>query len=141
MITISPQLQGAITTLKEKSAEQLKAAKADLEETRKHLQEEISKLRDRVGRTNSCIQSKSRELHVLLHYKEKEYPIRLVRMEQLREQREIQEERNATEVDDLEDQVEEEWNKCRQQLDAVRMRLEARATEVWWSEINIMSLE
>ena len=56
--------------------------------------------------------------------------MRLVRMEQLREQGEIQEERNTTEVADLEEQVEEEWNKCQQQLDAVRTRLEARAAEV-----------
>ena len=66
----------------------------------------------------------------MLHYKEKEYPIRMVRMEQLREQGELQEERNSAEVADLEEQVEEEWNKCNQQLDAVRNRLEARAAEV-----------
>ena len=51
-------------------------------------------------------------------------------MEQLREQGELQEERNSAEVADLEEQVEEEWNKCNQQLDAVRNRLEARAAEV-----------
>ena len=53
-------------------------------------------------------------------------------MEQLREQGEIEEERQSAEVADLEDQMDDEWNKCRQQLDAVRRRLEARATEVWW---------
>lgn len=123
-------MQGAITTLKEKSAEQIKAAKADLEDTKKRFEKEISELRDRVDRTNSSIQNKSRELHILLHYKDKEYPIRMVRMEQLREQGDVQEERNSTEVADLEEQVEEEWNKCREQLDAVRMRLETRAAEV-----------
>ena len=62
-------------------------------------------------------------------------------MEQLREQGELEEERCSGEVGDLEDQVEEEWSKCRQQLDAVRRRLEARATEVGvaasgWSKIG-----
>lgn len=69
-------VQGAITTLKEKSVEQLKAAKTDLEETRKKLQEEVGKLRSRASSADTTIQSKSRELHILLHYKEKEYPIR-----------------------------------------------------------------
>ena len=58
------------------------------------------------------------------------YFIRMVRMEQLREQGELEEERRLAEVADLEEQVEEEWNKCREQLDNVRRRLEARATEV-----------
>ena len=56
--------------------------------------------------------------------------LRMVRMEQLREQGEIEEERQSAEVANLEDQMDEEWIKCRQQLDAVRRRLEARATEV-----------
>ena len=51
-------------------------------------------------------------------------------MEQLREQGEIEEERQSAEVANLEDQMDEEWIKCRKQLDAVRGRLEARATEV-----------
>lgn len=116
--------------MKEKSAEQLKAARADLEEIRTQLQDEVSELRSRVAYAESTLQSKSREFHILLHYKEKEYPIRMVRMEQLREQGELQEERNSAELADLEEQVEDEWNKYRQQLEAVRMRLEARATEV-----------
>ena len=41
-------------------------------------------------------------------------------MEQLREQGELEEERCSAEVADLEEQVEEEWNKCREQLDNVR---------------------
>lgn len=69
-------MQGAITTLKEKSAQQMKAATEDLEETRKRLQDEISKLRSRVSSMDTTVQSKSRELYILLHYKEKEYPIR-----------------------------------------------------------------
>lgn len=69
-------MQGAITTLKEKSAQQMKAATEDLEETRKCLQDEISKLRSRVLSMDTTVQSKSRELYILLHYKEKEYPIR-----------------------------------------------------------------
>ena len=123
--------------MKEKSAEQLKAAKVDLEETRTRLQSEIGELREQVNRANSSVQSKSRELHVLLHYKDKEYPIKMVRMEQLREKAEIQEERQSTEIANLEEQVEEEWNNYQQQLDAVRMRLEARAAEVsGWSQVG-----
>lgn len=51
-------------------------------------------------------------------------------MEQLREQGEIEDERQSAEVADLEDQMDEEWSKYRQQLDTVKRRLEARATEV-----------
>ena len=69
-------MQGAIATLKEKSAQQLKAANEDLKETRKRLQDEIGKLRNRVSSMDTTVQSKSRELYILLHYKEKEYPIR-----------------------------------------------------------------
>ena len=54
----------------------------------------------------------------------------MVRMEQLREQGELEEERQSAEVADLEDQMDEEWSKYEQQLDAVKRRLEARATEV-----------
>ena len=49
-------------------------------------------------------------------------------MEQLREQGELEEERCSAEVADLEEQVEEEWNKYKEQLDNVRRRLEARAS-------------
>ena len=76
LVLFFARMQGAITTLKEKSAQQLKAAKADLEETSKRLQNEVSKLRNRVSSADTTVQSKSRELHILLHYKEKEYPIR-----------------------------------------------------------------
>ena len=69
-------MQGAITTLKEKSAQQMKAASEDLEQTRTRLQAEISKLRSRVSNMDTTVQLQSRELYILLHYKEKEYPIR-----------------------------------------------------------------
>ena len=69
-------IQGAITTLKEKSAQQMKAASKDLELTKRRLQDEIGKLRSRVSNMDTTVQSKSRELYILLHYKEKEYPIK-----------------------------------------------------------------
>jgi hypothetical protein len=59
-------------------------------------------------------------------------------MEQLREQDEIEEERQSAEVADLEDQMDEEWSKYRQQLDAVKRRLEAKATEVGgWAGVAV----
>jgi len=47
-----------------------------------------------VSQTEATLHAKSRELRVLQHYKDKEYPVKLVRIEQLREQINILTEQN-----------------------------------------------
>ena len=97
---------------------------------RKKLQGEVKALREQVSSTDATLQTKSRQLQTLFHYKDKEYPIRMVRIEQLKEQMELLNERNGGEILELESEIEEERRRCEQQVEELRMSMEARATEV-----------
>ena len=76
------------------------------------------------------MQKRSQELDVLLNYKEKEYPLKTVKIDQLKEQCEIMIEKNDSELAELEVQIAEEWDKCDQTMNALKRDLETKATRV-----------
>ena len=86
------------------------------------------------------VQKKSRELDVLLNYKEKEYPLKAVKIDQLKEQCELVVENNDAEVEDLELQIAEEWEKCDKAMGTIKRDLETKATHVSLLLIVINSL-
>lgn len=135
-IVLPACMQGAISRLKVKSNEQLHKAKEELAVTRTRLEAELSELRKTASKTKSALQLRSQELQMFLNYKEKEYPVKVVRIEQLKEQCELMRERNEIERMELELQMAEERERCQQQLDAIRQTLKKRATEV--SNYNIV---
>ena len=124
------KFKGSLFTLRQKSSEQLKTAKVELSTKRTKLQQDITSLRCHVSGVDSSLQELSKELQTLLHYKDKEYPLRLVRTEQLRELREAANERNRAELLSLEEQIAEEHKRFELQIQAIRLQLEANATEV-----------
>ena len=123
-------MQGAISRLREKSSEQLQKAKEELSITRTRLEAELSELRKTASKTKSVLQTRSQELQMFLNYKEKEFPVKVVKIEQLKEQCDILREGNEMERIELDLQIAEERERCQQQLDAVRQSLEKKATEV-----------
>lgn len=117
-------------TLKMKSQELIDEAARDLEETRNCLHQETEGQRGKIMEVDRCIEETSRQLQGLKHYKDKEYPVRQVRIEQLKE---TQDERHGNQIADreeLEIQILEEREHYDHHIRAMRAQLQARATEV-----------
>ena len=98
--------------------------------TRTKLEKDVSELRQTVIAKERMVQKRSKELDVLLNYKEKEYPLKAVKIDQLKEQCEMMIEKNDAELVELEIQIAEEWDKCDQTMNAVKRDLETKATQV-----------
>ncbi len=98
--------------------------------TRYTLEESVCELRKTVVNTERIVQKKSRELNMLLNYKEKEFPVKLVKIDQLKEQCELLKEDNEADLVEVELQIAVEWDKCDQIIDSVRRDLETKATQV-----------
>lgn len=113
-----------------KAGEEIEKAKEELEMTRSTLEESISELRRTVNNTERIVRKKSRELNVLLNYKETEFPVKLVKIDQLKEQCELLNEDNEADLVEVELMIAEEWEKCGQIMDSVRRDLETKATQV-----------
>ncbi len=116
--------------MKTKADEEIEKAEEELEMTRYTLEESVCELRKTVVNTERIVQQKSRELNVLLNYKEKEFPVKLVKIDQLKEQCELLKEDNEADLVEVELQIAVEWDKCGQIIDSVRRDLETKATQV-----------
>lgn len=117
-------------TLKLKSEELTAEAEQDLEETRNCLHQETEAQRAKIMEVDESIENTSRQLQVLRHYKDKEYPVRKVRIEQLRESQEDMRASQTEDREELEIQIIEEKEHYKHHIQAMRAELQARATEV-----------
>jgi septin family protein len=79
---------------------------------------------------DGSIETTSRQLQVLRHYKDKEYPVRQVRIEQLKEMQEETRTNQEAEREELEIQIVEEREHYDRHMRAMQTELQARATEV-----------
>ncbi len=98
--------------------------------TTDNLEEDISELQRRVINTERIVRKKSRELNTLLNYKDKEYPLKCMKSEQLREQCELVMEDNAVELEEVEQQITDELDKHRQMMEGVKRNLTTKAAQV-----------
>lgn len=108
----------------------LEEAKLDLEETKSVLQENAEAQREKIRLVDEAINSSNKQLVMLKHYKDKEYPVRQVRIEQLRENQEDVGSMQAEEVQELNLQVAEEKEHYDHHMRAMKIELENRATQV-----------
>ncbi len=116
-------------TLKLKSEEMLAEAKEELEATKRRLQDEVEAHRAEVAEVDEDIECSAKELQLLKHYKDKEYPVRQIRIEQLKETQEEAQTEQMEELEDIEMQVSEEREHYQQQLLAMKVDLEEKAAE------------
>ncbi len=123
-------LQGTLSKLQTKAGEELEKAKEDLQMTTANLEADISELQTKVINTERLVRKKSRELNILLNYKDKEFPMKCMKIEQLREQCELIGEDNATELEEVDQQIAEEWDKHRQAMEDVKRDLTTQAAQV-----------
>lgn len=119
-----------MNTLKLKSQEMLDEAKQELEETRTTLTQMTETLRESIRQLDDDVVSNSKQLRTLKHYKDKEYPVRQVRIEQLRENQEEFSVSHAEELREINAHVAEENEQYEHHMRAVKAELESRATEV-----------
>lgn len=117
-------------TLKLKSQNLIAEAEEELEETRNSLHQETEARRGKIMQVDEAIEITSRQLQVLRHYKDKEYPVRQVRIEQLKETQEELCASQAAQRDELEMQIAEERDHYDRHIQAMRADMQARATEV-----------
>ena len=117
-------------TLEIKSRQALEEAQEELEETRTRLQQEIEAQRDEVMQVDDAIESNSRYLQTLKHYKDKEFPVRQIRIERLRESLVEMHEDHMVEREELDLQIVEEREHYDHHLKVIQGKLQASATEV-----------
>lgn len=116
--------------MKSKSSDIIEEAKEELERTRAKLEAELIELDRTVHNTEQMALKKTKELNMLLNYKDKEFPLQSLKVEQLKEQCELLKESNEADLTDMELQIAEEWDKYEQVMDCVRKDLETRAAQV-----------
>lgn len=119
-----------MNTLRIKSEEMLEEARQDLEETRGVLHQQIEDQYRRIKQMDEAIIDSSRQLVSLKHYKDKEYPVRQVRIEQMREHQEDILASQADEIRQINEQVAEEKDHYDYHMRLVKRELESKATEV-----------
>ncbi len=119
-----------MSTLKLKSEEVLAEAKKELEETRSCMHQEIETQRAKIMQIDDAVETASKQLQILKHYRDKEYPVRQIRIEQLKETQEEMRTNQTEEKDELELQIVEEKDHYDLHLQAMRADLQTRATEV-----------
>lgn len=117
-------------TLKLKSEEMLAEAQEDLENTRLKLHQQVEAHRAEVAEVDEEIERCSRELQLLKHYKDKEFPVRQIRIEQLKETQEESQTYQTEELAEIELQVTEERQTFQQQLQTMKHEMEETAAEV-----------
>ena len=117
-------------TLKLKSEEMLAESQQELDETRNRIHQDIEAQRAEIMHVDEAIESASRQLQVLKHYKDKEHPLRQVKIEQLKETQEEVRTSQAEDREELELQIVEEKEHYEHHLRAMRAELQTRATEV-----------
>uniref|UniRef100_K1QUJ5 Uncharacterized protein C20orf96 n=1 Tax=Magallana gigas TaxID=29159 RepID=K1QUJ5_MAGGI len=81
-------LEGGITTLNSNFVKEYDAAVRDLEETRHRTNSQLQALEKKVSDLDDSLKEKQEELHTLMSYKDKEYPVKAMRIATL--QKEIQ---------------------------------------------------
>lgn len=131
LLSYKLSVQGAMQTLKLKSQDLIAEAEQELEETRNSLHEETEAWRGKIMQVDEAIETTSRQLQVLRHYKDKEYPVKQVRIEQLKETLEDVRASQVARREELEIQIAEERDHYDQHIRALRADLQARATEVY----------
>lgn len=80
--------RGGITTLNSNFVKEYDAAVRDLEETRHRTNSQLQALEKKVSDLDDSLKEKQEELHTLMSYKDKEYPVKAMRIATL--QKEIQ---------------------------------------------------
>ncbi len=128
--------QGTMATLKRKSGEILSQAKDELETTKTKLSREIEVYRARVAAIDEVLEKNSRHLQTLRHYKDKDYPVRVIRIEELREQLVEVRANQAEEMEELKQQIIEEMEEYEKQMMAIKLEIEAKATKVSASALS-----
>ena len=119
--------------MKMKSREILEEAKQELEDKRTQFHQRIENIISRVTEINDKLESGYKELQVLRHYKEKEYPVRAIKIDQLKEEKEELQAQQAMKEEELKIKLAEEKESYEQKLKTIRSKLQIKATEVSWS--------
>lgn len=117
-------------TLKMRSQILIAEAQQQLEETRNCLHQETEARRAKIMQVDEAIEAASRQLQVLRHYKDKEYPVRQVRIEQLKEMQDEVHGNQVAEREELDLQIAEEREHYDHHIQVMKAQLQARATDV-----------
>lgn len=117
-------------TLRLKAKEMLTEALENLEKIRHKLHEKTELHRRSVIKLDETIECSNRDLQMLKHYKEKEYLVRQMRIEQLKENQQDMHDSQEEELEELKLQILEEKEDHEHHMKALKAELEAKATEV-----------
>jgi len=117
-------------TLKVKSMAMLAAAQEEQEQTRASLQKEVEVQQEKILQVADAVMIEGKQLRVLKHYKNKEYPVRLVKVEQLKENQIETQTKQMEELEEVKLQEIEEKEHYNQHFQAIKAKFEARAVEV-----------
>lgn len=124
--------------LQEKSNTVIAEAEEELEKYRRNLHKDIEKLRTDVAKSDDVLQKSIRQLQMLRHYKDKEFPVRVISIEQLKENLEDQRAVQLEELEVLKSQILKEKENYEQRIVDVSLDLEANAFEVRWRCLLIL---
>ncbi|KAL5466866.1 hypothetical protein EMCRGX_G031023 [Ephydatia muelleri] len=69
----------AIAAVRRRSTRDLEEAKCELEATKTRVDREILDLKEQGERVANLVRPKAQDVNLLLHYKEKEYPVKLLK--------------------------------------------------------------
>ncbi|XP_003383783.1 PREDICTED: pre-mRNA-splicing regulator female-lethal(2)D-like [Amphimedon queenslandica] len=130
------KFKGVISKVKQKGATELKDSIEDLESLKSEMESTLAKMRLELHEEEVMLTKSSKQLHTLLNYKEKDYPLKQVKIEQLQMNLDYLDEMHEREELELEESLQEERNKFERKMDEIRRQLETKASENWLAQMK-----
>ncbi|KAK3589086.1 hypothetical protein CHS0354_017423 [Potamilus streckersoni] len=103
--------RGGITTLNSHFQKEYEAAKTELQETKKRIGARLHELENKVADLDQQLKVKQDELHILMSYKDKEYPVKAMKISNLQKETQTLKISNEEDQEELEHIIKTELGK------------------------------
>jgi len=123
------KFRGGIATLNGKFGSELYEAKTDLRKSKEISMQELTKVRQEVNMVDRELQEQQRELALLASYKDKEYPVKALRIADLQKEIEQLKLNNEEEEEDLQRIVDMEMDKVHRHRQQTTHNIQEQATQ------------
>ena len=123
------KFRGGISTLNGKFDTELKDVKEELEETKVKIANDLVLVQTEVNELDQRLQAELQELNTLANYKDKEYPVKALRIADLHKEIEALKMNNDEEEEELQHVVETELDKMHDERQQLIMDIKEKATK------------
>lgn len=123
------KFRGGISNLNTRFTDELEDAKNDLQQTKSEIRKELSSVQYDVDVLDGHLQEQLKELNILTNYKDKEYPVKALRIADLQKEIEQLDLKNTDAESELKQIVDTELEKMHTEQKQMHMHIREKATQ------------